>query len=89
MSSFGVNNLSVSGVANITPDPNGTYEWLGTENGHNYWKHSVNTFYIYWNDTYGNWELGTSYTDEEEYIAAEPLGMTASQIPYAISCCCW
>ena len=85
MSILAVNNLSVSGAIGSHTATNGTYTYQGLDgNSHNYWKHSTNTYYIYWNNTWSTWELGTSYTDYHEYIVVDELEYrTVNEMPYA------
>jgi hypothetical protein len=86
VSILAVNDLSVSGVTGGYTNANGTYIYQGLDgNSHNYWKHSTNNYYVYWNNTYGSWEMGNSYTDYEEYIIYDEVNplITVNQIPWA------
>ncbi|MBN2767039.1 MAG: T9SS type A sorting domain-containing protein [Paludibacteraceae bacterium] len=81
-----VNNLQASGVTGAYSNANGIYAYLGLDgNSNNFWKHTSQNYYIYWNNTYSNWELGSSYTDYEEYILFNENNLPKTTIPYAES----
>lgn len=70
----GVNNLIVAGSVTATGSPDysgviGTYSFAGTHNSHNYWSHTSgsNTYYIYYNSSYSDWEISTAL-DSEDYL---------------------
>ncbi len=84
-----VNNLIVSGSVTATGTPDysgviGTYTHAGTHNSHNYWSHTsgINTYYIYYNTTYNDWEIFTALDSVDflfySSIASAPTPLDAS-----------